>query len=64
MYRVNFLLDIDILRIENSEQLSKERRIGLKVLKDIDLVEEYEGIEHGEGWVIEDPRENDIFQIL
>lgn len=49
---------------EEGEEFAEEGGVGLQVLDDVDLVEEDEGVEDGEGWVVEDAGEDYVFEVL
>jgi hypothetical protein len=52
------------LSIEDTKELLQERGVRLKMLDDVDLVEEDERIQYREGRVVQDARENDVFEVL
>ena len=52
-----------ILIVDDGEQFGAVLRIRGDVLDDVDVVEEDEGVQDGEGRVVEDARQHDILEV-
>ncbi len=61
---VDFALHARLFRTEDEEQLFDEGGVVLHVLHDVDLVEEDEGVEHAVGRIVQEPRQDHVFEVL
>lgn len=64
LYRVVFALPVGASRVEDGKELSEEGGVRLDVVHNFHLVEEDQGVEHGERRVVQDSSKDHIFQVL
>lgn len=62
-HRLLLLCHVLLLVAKYRKQLPQEALVGNDVVDNIDLVEEDEGIEDGEGGIVKYARKHDIFQV-
>jgi len=55
---------VGIRRTEDGEEFGEECDIGLYVVDNVDLVEENQRVEDGEGGVVQDAGQDDVFEVL
>ena len=57
-------LRVVLVQAKDLKELLDEGDVALQVLDNVDLVEEDERVEHGEGGVVQDPSQDDVLQVL
>lgn len=64
LHRVILSLSVRIPRVEDTKELFQEGGICLDMVHNVDLVEEDQRVEDREGWIVENPSQDHVFQVL